>query len=181
MSQFFFFFSVTLTKSEPQIQEITREYIDKCFETPESGLAEELDKFDFKLGTRSSEQQHLEYTCSHCGLVLKAVHLAREHFVAYHQKRDAEIQILKECHEYSTRVSNDISFIQETMKAKFNEKMVQCQLANIVNDLSKRLTLLKNMQAKNLLPHLERKKDEYIERFSMKLTTVQNMLDAINK
>ena len=173
------------SKSEPQIiqegQELTREYIDKYFETTETGLAEELDKFDFKLGTRSSEHEHLEYTCCHCGLVLKALHLAREHFVAYHQERDAEIKILKECFEYSKKVSNDVSFIQETMMAKFNETMVQCQLENIFNELSKRVTLLKNMKEKNLLPHLEQKKDEYIERFSKKMTTVRHMLDTINK
>ena len=172
-------------QSEPQIiqeeQEITREYIDKYFETTESGLAEELDKFDFKLGTRSSEDKHLEYTCSHCGLVLKALHLAREHFVAYHQERDVEIKKLKECFEYSTRVSNDISFIQESMKAKYNETMVHCQLENIVNELGKRVTLLKNIQEKNLLPHLMRKRDEYIERFSKKMTIVRHMLDTVNK
>ena len=67
------------------------------------------------------------------------------------------------------------------MKAKYNETMVHCQLENIVNELGKRVTLLKNIQEKNLLPHLMRKRDEYIERFSKKMTIVRHMLDIVNK
>ena len=180
-----FVFSDSFPQPEPKIvseegKEITREYIDQYFQTTETGLAEELEKFDFKLGTRLSEHEHLEYICCHCGLVLKALDLVREHFVAYHQKRDVEIKVLKECVEYNNRVTTDISFLQETMKSNFNETMVLCQLENILQDLSKRVSILKNLQEKNLLPHLTRKKDEFIVKFSKKMATVQQMLAKIN-
>ena len=165
----------------PSGQEITREYIEKCFETTETGLAEELNKYDFKLGTRPSDHGHRDYTCRHCGLVLKALNLARDHFIAYHQNRDAEIKVLKECVEYSNRVTNDIAFLEETMKGNFNETMVLCQLENILNNLRERVDILKNLQEKNLVPHLKRKRDEFIEKFSKKRTTVQQLLARINK
>ena len=157
------------------------DWLETCTVTSQSGLVEALEKIDFKLLPSLSKKKHDEYICCHCNTPFKALNLARSHFVSYHRNNEEEVKILKESILFSDKVGKEITNLQESLQGDCNKLMVICQLETKVQDLERRVTLLKNLKEKNLGPHHMRKRDFLIDIFVKNITKVNNFIQIVDK
>ena len=156
-------------------------FLETCTVTSQTGLGEELEKVDFKLLPSASKNKHDEYVCCHCNFKVKALNLAKSHYISHHQRTEEEVKILKESIEHNAKVGGDIKYYEESLQKDFNKIMVICQLETMTTDLERRINILTKMKEKNLAPHHMRKRDTLIDAFTKKIGKVKHLIEIVDK
>ena len=170
------------SRTPQEDEEDIYEYLETITVTTQTGLVEELEKIDFKLVPSASKKKHDEYVCCHCAIRLKALSDAKSHFISDHQRTEEEVKILKESILYNDAVGKEITFLQQSLQGDdFNKLMVLSQLETKVQDLERRVEVLKNLKEKNLAPHHMRKRDYLLDMFTKKITRVNNFIKIVDE
>ena len=133
------------------------ETTDILTETSESGLNEELDKIDFKLGI-SSSGHHSDYICCHCGRSIKSLVQAKIHFVDNHQNSDAEKRCIVDIMKSKANALGEFEKLKDVINNGGNNVLAVNQLKTIVENLHMHKETLKQLKEKNLPPNLIRKR-----------------------
>ena len=140
---------------------------DNWTETSTTGLVEELKNLDFEIGKSTKKGVgHKEYICCNCGLIVKDIFSARNHYIQVHQNSDKEEKIIMEVIKYQKKAIEEVKSLEVDISGDCNKTLAIIELENINENLQERLVSLSQLNDKNLPPNLTRKRDHLTKSIS---------------